>query len=175
MRQDPDNHQWSGEIRDLEDCGNGDPGHADRAPWCSRPCNLTMAPIQFRPPEIETGGAKHYLIRHVAGVMAPRWCGRCARLCKGLPRSMKEAWRELTKPWKAAACEPAGSTTPWLPLRVAVRPLSWRAGVYELMVLSDSGQSRWFKRYRSEMRAPSGSLQGRHATACGFPVTAEGG
>jgi len=137
LRQDPD-IIMIGEIRDLET--------AEMATQAALTGHLVLSTLHTNDaPSAITRllelGVPAYLIRAtVLGVMAQRLLRTLCPHCKKPTQVDPQEWHELTAPWKAAeptkACEPVGC------LECRNTGYRGRAGVYEIMPLSNSLRKR---------------------------------
>tara|TARA_R110002020_G_scaffold131108_3_gene293182 strand:- start:13647 stop:15446 length:1800 start_codon:yes stop_codon:yes gene_type:complete len=133
MRQDPD-IIMVGEIRDLET--------AEMAIQAALTGHLVLSTLHTNDAPssisrlIELGVPAYLIKATVLGVMAQRLVRTLCPLCKEPAQVDEEAWRELTKPWNAPlptqAHHPVGCP------ECRETGYRGRAGVYELMVLSDT-------------------------------------
>ncbi|MBA1249143.1 MULTISPECIES: GspE/PulE family protein [Pseudomonas] len=133
MRQDPD-IIMIGEIRDLET--------AEMAIQAALTGHLVLSTLHTNdaPSSISRLielGVPYYLIRAtVLGVMAQRLVRTLCPHCKAPIELNEQDWQELTRPWSAPL--PTGAMQPVGCSECRDTGYRGRAGVYEIMVLSDA-------------------------------------
>ena len=133
MRQDPD-IIMIGEIRDLET--------AEMAIQAALTGHLVLSTLHTNDAPssvsrlIELGVPAYLIKATVIGVMAQRLVRTLCPHCKVPTRVDAEDWRELTRPWNAPL--PANAHAPVGCPECRETGYRGRAGVYELMPLSDS-------------------------------------
>ncbi|UVJ44240.1 ATPase, T2SS/T4P/T4SS family [Pseudomonas sp. LS1212] len=133
MRQDPD-IIMIGEIRDLET--------AEMAIQAALTGHLVLSTLHTNdaPSAISRLlelGVPHYLIKAtVLGVMAQRLVRTLCPHCKAPQVLAEDDWQELTRPWQAALPDAAQRAVGCLECRDT--GYRGRAGVYEILQLSDS-------------------------------------
>ncbi len=113
---------------------DGDPGGAHRAPGALHPAHQRLPTAITRLLEL---GVPYYLIRAtVLGVMAQRLVRTLCPHCKAPMQLADSDWHELTRPWSAPP--PSGAHQAVGCLECRDTGYRGRAGVYEIMLLSDS-------------------------------------
>lgn len=133
MRQDPD-IIMIGEIRDLET--------AEMAIQAALTGHLVLSTLHTNDAPSSVSrlielGVPYYLIRAtVLGVMAQRLVRTLCPACKTPIELDPAAWQELTKPWNAPL--PTGAMRPVGCPECRDTGYRGRAGVYEILTLSDS-------------------------------------
>ena len=133
MRQDPD-IIMIGEIRDLET--------AEMAIQAALTGHLVLSTLHTNDAPSSVSrlielGVPYYLIRAtVLGVMAQRLVRTLCPACKTPTELDPAAWQELTKPWNAPL--PTGAMQPVGCPECRDTGYRGRAGVYEILTLSDS-------------------------------------
>ncbi|APQ12224.1 GspE/PulE family protein [Pseudomonas rhizoryzae] len=133
MRQDPD-IIMIGEIRDLET--------AEMAIQAALTGHLVLSTLHTNDAPSSVSrlielGVPYYLIRAtVLGVMAQRLVRTLCPVCKAPTELDPAAWQELTKPWNAPL--PTGAMQPVGCPECRDTGYRGRAGVYEILTLSDS-------------------------------------
>ena len=133
MRQDPD-IIMIGEIRDLET--------AEMAIQAALTGHLVLSTLHTNDAPSSVSrlielGVPYYLIRAtVLGVMAQRLVRTLCPACKAPTELDPAAWQELTKPWNAPL--PTGAMRPVGCPECRDTGYRGRAGVYEILTLSDS-------------------------------------
>lgn len=133
MRQDPD-IIMIGEIRDLET--------AEMAIQAALTGHLVLSTLHTNDAPSSVSrlielGVPYYLIRAtVLGVMAQRLVRTLCPACKTPTELDPAAWQELTKPWNAPL--PTGAMQPVGCPECRDTGYRGRAGVYEILALSDS-------------------------------------
>ena len=133
MRQDPD-IIMIGEIRDLET--------AEMAIQAALTGHLVLSTLHTNDAPSSVSrlielGVPYYLIRAtVLGVMAQRLVRTLCPACKAPTELDPAAWQELTKPWNAPL--PTGAMKPVGCPECRDTGYRGRAGVYEILTLSDS-------------------------------------
>ncbi|MDE1168551.1 MAG: ATPase, T2SS/T4P/T4SS family [Pseudomonas sp.] len=133
MRQDPD-IIMIGEIRDLET--------AEMAIQAALTGHLVLSTLHTNdaPSAISRLlelGVPHYLIKAtVLGVMAQRLVRTLCPHCKAPQQISDEDWQELTRPWQAPVPHAVNRAMGCLECRDT--GFRGRAGVYEIMLMSDS-------------------------------------
>ncbi|MGP0147301.1 GspE/PulE family protein [Pseudomonas oryzihabitans] len=133
MRQDPD-IIMIGEIRDLET--------AEMAIQAALTGHLVLSTLHTNDAPSSVSrlielGVPYYLIRAtVLGVMAQRLVRTLCPACKTPTELDPPAWQELTKPWNAPL--PTGAMQPVGCPECRDTGYRGRAGVYEILTLSDS-------------------------------------
>ncbi|MDR6234866.1 GspE/PulE family protein [Pseudomonas oryzihabitans] len=133
MRQDPD-IIMIGEIRDLET--------AEMAIQAALTGHLVLSTLHTNDAPSSVSrlielGVPYYLIRAtVLGVMAQRLVRTLCPACKAPTELDPAAWQELTKPWNAPL--PTGAMQPVGCPECRDTGYRGRAGVYEILTLSDS-------------------------------------
>ncbi|WP_145013103.1 GspE/PulE family protein [Pseudomonas oryzihabitans] len=133
MRQDPD-IIMIGEIRDLET--------AEMAIQAALTGHLVLSTLHTNDAPSSVSrlielGVPYYLIRAtVLGVMAQRLVRTLCPACKTPTELDPAAWQELTKPWNAPL--PTGAMQPAGCPECRDTGYRGRAGVYEILTLSDS-------------------------------------
>jgi general secretion pathway protein E len=133
MRQDPD-IIMVGEIRDLET--------AEMAIQAALTGHLVLSTLHTNdaPSAISRLlelGVAHYLIKAtVLGVMAQRLVRTLCNHCKAPYTLAASDWHELTRPWQAPV--PSGAQRAIGCAECRETGYRGRAGVYEIMLLSDS-------------------------------------
>lgn len=133
MRQDPD-IIMIGEIRDLET--------AEMAIQAALTGHLVLSTLHTNDAPSSVSrlielGVPYYLIRAtVLGVMAQRLVRTLCPACKTPTELDPAAWQELTKPWNAPL--PTGAMQPVGCAECRDTGYRGRAGVYEILTLSDS-------------------------------------
>ena len=133
MRQDPD-IIMIGEIRDLET--------AEMAIQAALTGHLVLSTLHTNDAPSSVSrlielGVPYYLIRAtVLGVMAQRLVRTLCPACKTPTELDPAAWQELTKPWNARL--PTGAMQPVGCPECRDTGYRGRAGVYEILTLSDS-------------------------------------
>ena len=133
MRQDPD-IIMIGEIRDLET--------AEMAIQAALTGHLVLSTLHTNDAPSSVSrlielGVPYYLIRAtVLGVMAQRLVRTLCPACKTPTELDPAAWQELTKPWNAPL--PTGAMQPGGCPECRDTGYRGRAGVYEILTLSDS-------------------------------------
>ena len=133
MRQDPD-IIMIGEIRDLET--------AEMAIQAALTGHLVLSTLHTNDAPSSVSrlielGVPYYLIRAtVLGVMAQRLVRTLCPACKTPTELDPAAWQELTKPWNAPL--PTGAMQPVGCPECRDTGYHGRAGVYEILTLSDS-------------------------------------
>lgn len=133
MRQDPD-IIMIGEIRDLET--------AEMAIQAALTGHLVLSTLHTNDAPSSVSrlielGVPYYLIRAtVLGVMAQRLVRTLCPACKAPIELDPAAWQELTKPWNAPL--PTGAMQPVGCPECRDTGYRGRAGVYEILTLSDS-------------------------------------
>lgn len=133
MRQDPD-IIMVGEIRDLET--------AEMAIQAALTGHLVLSTLHTNDAPssvsrlIELGVPAYLIKATVLGVMAQRLVRTLCSHCKAPAQVDEEAWRELTKPWNAPL--PTQAHRPVGCPECRDTGYRGRAGVYELMLLSDT-------------------------------------
>ena len=136
MRQDPD-IIMIGEIRDLET--------AEMAIQAALTGHLVLSTLHTNDAPsavsrlIELGVPAYLIKATVLGVMAQRLVRTLCPHCKAPAEVDAEAWRELTRPWNAAL--PSHAHRPVGCPECRETGYRGRAGVYELMPLTDSIRS----------------------------------
>ncbi|MEH3021371.1 MAG: GspE/PulE family protein [Pseudomonas oryzihabitans] len=133
MRQDPD-IIMIGEIRDLET--------AEMAIQAALTGHLVLSTLHTNDAPSSVSrlielGVPYYLIRAtVLGIMAQRLVRTLCPACKTPTELDPAAWQELTKPWNAPL--PTGAMQPVGCPECRDTGYRGRAGVYEILTLSDS-------------------------------------
>ncbi len=136
MRQDPD-IIMVGEIRDLET--------AEMAIQAALTGHLVLSTLHTNDAPsavsrlIELGVAPYLIKATVLGVMAQRLVRTLCPHCKAPTSVDEEAWADLTQPWNAPLPTRSHSAAGCLECRET--GYRGRAGVYELMMLSDGIKS----------------------------------
>ncbi len=176
MRQDPD-IIMIGEIRDLET--------AEMAVQAALTGHLVLSTLHTNDAPSSVSrllelGIPSYLIRAtVLGVMAQRLVRTLCPNCK-TPHVIDETdWKMLTQPWKTSlpskACQPVGC------LECRNTGYRGRAGVYEIMplseslksLISDAGQSGDLRKQAIKEGMQSLRLSGAHKIAAGLTTIDE--